>query len=102
MTTSEYEDFVRSKVNTPLECSYLGLAGETGELLDLLKKVTYHGHKLEHDKFINECGDILFYLTDILNRHQFNIQDAMFANVEKLNRRYKAAFTKEESQNRKE
>lgn len=104
MTSEEYEKYVWSKINTPIECSYLGLAGEVGELLDLIKKIEYHGHTETvevNKKLLNEAGDILFYLTDICQRRlDCTLEEIMLANKEKLDARYAGKFTKEESINR--
>ena len=94
----EYRHFVRSKATTPIACSFLGLAGEVGEVIDYIKKVEYHGHTVDRLKLINELGDVLFYLTDIADRYcECSLGDCADANVDKLNKRYKGAFTKEES-----
>lgn len=98
ITTEDYERFVESKLNTPVECSMLGLTGEVGELLDRIKKQEFHGHVRDTEKCINEAGDILFYLTDVCKRYiGCTLQDAMNANMLKLNKRYPNGFTKEES-----
>lgn len=103
MTPSEYEAFVQSKIGTPLDCSLLGLAGECGELIDLVKKERYHGHPFNREKLLNEAGDILFYLSDILRRYVCaTIPEAMSANKKKLDERYSGKFTKEESQMRRD
>lgn len=39
----------------------LGLTGEVGELVELIKKHLFHGHPLDQDKVIKELGDVLFY-----------------------------------------
>lgn len=39
----------------------LGLAGETGEFIDVLKKHLFHGDELDRTKLIKEAGDICFY-----------------------------------------
>jgi NTP pyrophosphatase (non-canonical NTP hydrolase) len=104
MTTSEYQEYVQSKINTPIECSLLGLAGETGELLDKIKKIKYHGHKVNADTWKDlalEAGDILFYLSDICHRYiGVELQTVMLWNKEKLDKRYKGKFSQEESINR--
>lgn len=38
-----------------------GMQGETGELIDLAKKVMFHGHPINVEKVVSEVGDILFY-----------------------------------------
>jgi hypothetical protein len=39
----------------------LGLAGEAGEVVDLIKKVEGHGHPLDRNKLQGELGDLLWY-----------------------------------------
>lgn len=46
----------------------LGLLGETGELVDLIKKFMYQseaGTELPKDAIINELGDVLWYLEEL-------------------------------------
>ena len=38
----------------------LGLAGETGQVVDLVKKYTFHGKDLDHDAIVKEMGDVLW------------------------------------------
>lgn len=40
----------------------IGLIGETGEVVDTLKKVIYHNHRLSHTHLVLEVGDCLWYL----------------------------------------
>lgn len=49
----------------------LGLAGEVGEVVDLLKKSWGHGHPLDSDKLKKELGDSLWYVVALAL--QFNI-----------------------------
>lgn len=46
----------------------LGMVGEVGELVDLLKKVWHHEHPLNKEHVLKECGDILWYLTEYLRQ----------------------------------
>lgn len=39
----------------------LGIAGELGEVSELIKKGLYHGKKIEHTRLIEELGDVLWY-----------------------------------------
>src|SRR6478752_5541339 len=101
MTKEQYEEYVQSKIATPIECSLLGLAGEVGELLDTIKKYKYHGHEKKITPLKFEAGDILFYLSDIIVRELgLDLNTVMLANKEKLDARYKDKFTQEESVNR--
>jgi NTP pyrophosphatase (non-canonical NTP hydrolase) len=49
----------------------LGLAGEVGEVVDLLKKSWGHGHPLDSEKLKKELGDSLWYVVALAL--QFNI-----------------------------
>jgi NTP pyrophosphatase (non-canonical NTP hydrolase) len=106
MTLTEYEKYVQSKINTPVECSMLGLAGEVGELLDKIKKIRYHGHKVNADtweELTREAGDIQFYLSDIVTRFiGTNLHTVMLFNKDKLDKRYKDKFTSAESIERRD
>ncbi len=81
----------------------LGLAGETGELIDLIKKSVNYGSPLsplDKGKLLNEAGDVIHYLARILSQNGFTLEDAKAANLAKLSKRYpngysnKAAITK--------
>ena len=37
----------------------LGLAGESGQLIDLIKDYTFKGKKLDQQQMIHEMGDVL-------------------------------------------
>ena len=65
----------------------LGLAGETGEVLELLKKEIRDGKDIRSD-LILELGDVLHYLTCIAHWYGWNLEDVMEANISKLKKRY--------------
>lgn len=89
---NEYQDWVGTKCKTPVECSALGLAGEAGEVVDLLKKVWYHGKTLDKQALKLELGDCLFYLADLARQHDISLQEVADGNVDKLNARYPTGF----------
>lgn len=80
----------------------MGLAGESGELIDLLKKHIGHGHPLDRDKVKDELGDILWYAAEIATIFGLQLDDVALHNVSKLARRYPQGFSTEASINRKE
>ena len=48
----------------------LGLASESGEAIDLIKKYTFQGQDLDKVKLQHELGDVLWYLSDcFVGRH---------------------------------
>jgi len=80
----------------------LGLAGETGELVDYLKKVLFHGHKASAERIADECGDCLWYLSAIAQENGLSLEYIARKNIEKLRLRYPNGFSAEDSMNRKE
>lgn len=80
----------------------LGLAGETGETIDYLKKFLYHGHDIDVEILIKELGDVLWYLTALCSIFEIEIEDVAIANVDKLQKRYPVGFDKVRSIKRNE
>lgn len=80
----------------------MGLAGESGELIDMLKKSLYHGHNLSHDDLEKEIGDILWYLSQIAFLYDIPLDRAAERNIEKLKKRYPEGFSEERSIHREE
>ena len=75
----------------------MGIGGETGELVDDIKKEIFHGHPLDLDKRKKEVGDILHYVAGICTMYGFTMEEAMELNIEKLKKRYPNGFNKEDS-----
>jgi NTP pyrophosphatase (non-canonical NTP hydrolase) len=80
--------------------SAMGLAGEAGEVVDLLKKHHFHGHDLDCDKLADELGDVLWYVADLCKTHGLDMGAVMARNLDKLARRYPEGFSQERSRNR--
>lgn len=80
----------------------MGLAGETGEVVDYLKKCVFHGHDLDKEKLTKELGDVLWYLARIADDCSISLEQVMIENIEKLKRRYPEGFSVERSVNRDE
>lgn len=84
-------------------CNYsMGLSGEAGEVVDLLKKVVFHGHKMEPLELAKELGDCLWYLTNLSNSAGFSLEEIATMNIVKLMKRYPNGFDKQASINREE
>ena len=78
----------------------LGVASETGEVVDLIKKYTFHGHDLDKEALTKELGDVLWYLSQIAEWADIPFENVATQNIEKLEKRYPNGFSKEASQNR--
>ena len=55
----------------------LGLAGEAGQLIYLIKDYTFKGKELDRDKMIHEMGDVLWYLSNgiIISKHKEKLDE---------------------------
>lgn len=71
----------------------LGLAGESGEICDHVKKYLGHGHPLDRDKVVAELGDLLWYVAILAHVLGVNLADVAQGNLSKLRRRYPDGFS---------
>lgn len=72
----------------------LGLAGEAGQVVDLVKNYTFCGQKLDRKQLTHEMGDVLWYLSQIAEWADVPFDDVAKNNIAELNRRYPEGFTK--------
>lgn len=80
----------------------LGLAGETGECADLVKKCFYQdGRQIAHDLF-DELGDVMWYVTEIASAMGWELEDVAKHNIDKLRKRYPEGFDSDRSLHRRE
>lgn len=78
----------------------LGLAGESGEVADIVKKHLFQGHELNKDKIIDELGDVLWYVAIMAAGLGVEFNEIPTHNVDKLKKRYPNGFEVERSINR--
>ena len=80
----------------------LGLAGESGELLDLFKKWIFHEKALDEDHAKKELGDVMWYVAEIAYSMGWDLDEVMQMNVDKLKARYPQGFSTDLSNHRKD
>ena len=108
MTINEYQKLAMTTLNKDLSKKdvlingVMGLCGESGEAIDLVKKWLAQGHELDRDKLIKEIGDVAWYIAEIATALDVELEDVLERNIEKLKKRYPDGFTYEDSLNRKE
>ncbi|RPH39044.1 MAG: nucleotide pyrophosphohydrolase [Burkholderiales bacterium] len=71
----------------------LGLAGETGEVVDIIKKVWAYDKKLDKEKLIEEMGDLFHYYTRLLHLSNIKLSEVIDSNYTKLKKRYPNGYT---------
>lgn len=80
----------------------MGLCGEAGECIDIVKKQMFQGHDLDRQKLIDEASDCLWYLAEIASGLGISLDDIAVHNIEKLKKRYPNGFDANRSINRSE
>lgn len=105
MTINEYQKLALRTANHKnneerLLNGALGLAGESGEVTDLIKKWKFQGHDLDHLTVINELGDVCWYISLIATAIGTDLETVMQFNIDKLKTRYPDGFEIEKSINR--
>ena len=80
----------------------MGLAGESGEVVEVLKKAIYHKHELNKDKLAEELGDVLFYVAALATTIGYDLGAIADGNIIKLLKRYPDWFKEDRSRERTE
>lgn len=111
MKKKEYEEFVRSRstiAEDGRKYAALGLAGESGELItevielslaisrttESVKKFLRNNDKEKYrERIISEAGDVLFYLTKVVQDVDGSLKEVMKENRRKIDERNKNGFT---------
>lgn len=70
----------------------LGLAGEAGETLDMIKKWVFHENDLDLEHFKKELGDVMWYVAMICYSMEIDLDEILQMNVDKLIARYPEGF----------
>ena len=66
----------------------MGIGGEGGEVVDIIKKHIYYGKPLDNDKVLEEIGDIFWYANLIIHLLGSSFGEVFDMNVKKLEKRY--------------
>ena len=98
MPVNEYQKLAMTTLNPALSKKdvlingVMGLCGESGEAIDIVKKHLAQGHPLDREKLIKELGDIAWYLAETATALDVNLEEVLQGNIEKLRRRYPEGF----------
>ena len=103
MTPNEYQKLAMTTLNPQLSRkdvlinAVMGLCGESGEAIDIVKKHLHQGHDLDREKLIKELGDIAWYLAEAATALETDLETVLERNIEKLKARYPEGFSAERS-----
>lgn len=95
---NEYQELAMTTLNPKLSKkevlinSVMGLCGESGEAIDIVKKWLAQGHELDKEHLAKELGDIAWYLAEAATALDLPLEQIFRANIEKLKNRYPEGF----------
>ena len=98
MTVNEYQRLAMTTLNPALDRkevlinSVMGLCGESGEAIDIVKKWLAQGHELDKARLAKELGDVAWYLAEAATALDIPLEEILQGNLEKLKKRYPEGF----------
>ena len=107
MQVNEYQKAAMATLNPALDKkdvlinSVMGLCGESGEAIDIVKKWLMQGHELDKAHLIKELGDVAWYLAEAATALDVPLEAVFQGNLDKLRQRFPNRFDVEASVNRK-
>ena len=107
MDVNEYQKLALKTLNPSLSKKdilingVMGLCGESGEAIDIVKKHLAQGHDLNKKHLIEELGDIAWYLAETAYALDISLEEVLKINIEKLKNRYPNGFDTQKSIDRK-
>ena len=108
MTINEYQALAMTTLNPELSKKdvlingVMGLCGESGEAIDIVKKHLHQGHPLDKEKLAKELGEIAWYLAESAWALDIPLEDILQGNIDKLKKRFPEGFSTERSIQREE
>lgn len=106
MDINEYQELALRTLNKDLSKKdslingVMGLTGEAGETIDIVKKHLFQGHELDKEKLINELGDVVWYIAELCYSLDITMEEVLLFNIEKLKKRYPEGFSSKNSKQR--
>ncbi len=103
MTINEYQRLAMTTLNPQLSKKdvlingVMGLCGESGEAIDIVKKWLAQGHDLDKEGLKKELGDIAWYLAETAWALDIPLEEVLQGNIDKLKKRYPQGFDSEKS-----
>ena len=108
MQVNEYQTAAMATLNPALDKkdvlinSVMGLCGESGEAIDIVKKWLMQGHELDKERLVKELGDVAWYLAEAATALDIPLEAVFQGNLDKLRQRFPNGFDTGASVNRKE
>lgn len=106
MTGNEYQKLASRTINKTsnimdvLYHGVFGLTSEAGEVAGIFQK-KYQGHKIENEHLKKELGDCMWMIAEICTACDYDLDEIMQLNIDKLIERYPDGFDSDKSLHRK-
>ena len=103
MTINEYQQLAMRTLNPELNKKdilingVMGLCGESGEAIDIVKKWLAQGHNLDKGNLAKELGDIAWYLAETAYALDIPLESILQGNIDKLRKRFPEGFDTQRS-----
>lgn len=91
-TRIDTPDFQITDQQVMIAWNALGLAGEAGEVADLVKKGIFHQRGVDKEQLKKELGDVLWYLTALCSDLGLSLAEVMDHNLKKLEARFPEGY----------
>ena len=79
----------------------VGVSGEAGELLDAIKKHVVYQKPLDVENVKEELGDLLFYMSNLMQSVGLSFEEVLQHNIDKLSVRYSSGkYSNQQAQER--
>ena len=107
MTGNEYQKLAARTINNSLtqdgkaKHALHGMVGEIGEIHSIYQKY-YQGHEVSEEHAKKELGDLLWFIAEYCSANDWELEDVMQLNIDKLKARYPEGFETDKSLNRAE
>ena len=107
MRINEYQKAAMATLNPALDKkdvlinSVMGLCGESGEAIDIVKKWLMQGHELDREHLIKELGDVAWYLAEAATALDIPLETVLQGNLDKLRQRFPNGFDTKASVHRR-
>ena len=90
---------------SPEQCNLIhmcvGISGESGELLDAIKKHVIYQKPLDVENVKEELGDLLFYMSNLMQSVGLTFEEILQHNIDKLSVRYSSgSYSNQQAQER--
>ena len=107
MNVNEYQQKAMRTLNPSLNQkdvlinSVMGLCGESGEAIDIVKKWLMQGHELDKEHLMKELGDVAWYLAEAATALEVPLETIFQTNLDKLEKRFPQGFDSSDSIHRR-